>query len=319
MCTAVYTGRLFGRTLDLEYSLDEEIVLTPRKFPLEFLHVPRTSEHYAIIGVAHVSGSTPLYYDGINEAGVGMAALNFPGFAKYHKRRDEGYSVASYELIPWILGQCESVDAAEKLLTGATVTDESFSLSMPSTPLHWMIADRHRAITVESTEEGTRIYRNEVGVMTNSPPFPYHMTNLAEHMHLDAKNPVNSLCPDIQLSPYSRGLGAVGLPGDWSSSSRFVRAVFALSHTEGAGSDDEKISRFFHITDTVSVPDGCIITDEGKRVRTVYTSCGDLFDGRYYYTTYGCRRITGVGMREFELNSDRLVRLKMNRREDILQ
>ena len=317
MCTAVYTGGLFGRTLDLEYSLNEEIVLTPRRYNFEFLHAPRTTEHYAMIGTAHVSGNTPLYYDGINEAGVGVAALNFPGCATYHKKRENGHNIASYELIPWILSQCESVDSAEKMLRDTTITDESFSIALPSTPLHWMIADRHRAITVESTENGTQIYRNEVGVMTNSPSFPYHMTKLTEYMRLDVKKPENSICPRVDLSAYSRGLGAIGLPGDWSSSSRFVRAVFALNHTESMSSTEEKISRFFHIMDTVAVPDGCVKTDEGRNVRTVYSSCADLSEGRYYYSTYGCRRITEVGIRDLSLEDNRLVRIKMNHKEDI--
>ena len=317
MCTAVYTGGLFGRTLDLEYSLNEEIVLTPRRYNFDFLYAPRATEHYAIIGTAHVSGNTPLYYDGINEAGVGVAALNFPGCATYHEPRDNGYNIASFELIPWILSRCESVDSAEKLLSDTTITDDSFSVALSSTPLHWMIADRNRAITVESTENGLQIHRNEVGVMTNSPFFDYHMTKLSEYMHLDAKNSDNSLCRGVNLTAYSRGMGAIGLPGDWSSSSRFVRAVYALNHTESGGGVEDKISKFFHIMDTVSVPDSCVKTDEGINVRTVYTSCGDLSLGEYYYTTYGCRRIACVGIRDFSLDGNKLVRVKMNGKEDI--
>ena len=86
MCTAAtYQTKdfYFGRTLDYEFSYGEEIVVMPRRFPLNFRHIGEKAEHYAIIGMAHVAGGVPLFYDAINEKGLGMAGLNFVGNADY--------------------------------------------------------------------------------------------------------------------------------------------------------------------------------------------------------------------------------------------
>ncbi len=318
MCTAISQKELFGRTLDLEYSYGEEVVVTPRNYRFDFIYGDTAISHYAMIGVAHVVGEVPLYYDAINETGLGAAALNFPGCAVYCPCKAEKRNIASYELIPWLLCRCDSVDFAEKLLREVNITQDSFSEELQTTPLHWMISDKDRAITVESTSDGLNIYDNPVGVMTNSPIFPYHMNKTAEYMHLNSDPPRNTIAPTVKLSQYSRGMGAIGLPGDYSSSSRFVRAVFAKNHTVESASDENSISRFFHIMDTLAVPIGCIKTDEGKSVRTVYTSCGDLDSRNYYFTTYGCRRITGVRMYDFALDGKNLIKIKMNGCEDVL-
>lgn len=293
MCTAIWDvkGRpLVGRTLDLEYSLDEGVVLTPRNYPMEYLYEGRDSSHLAVLGVATVKNGIPLYYDAMNEYGLCALGLNFPKYCRYGRALEGAKNIASFEVIPMILSRCKSVDEAENLLSGATITDDSFSEELPATPLHWMVADRKRCITVENGDRGLIIYENPVGVLTNSPDFPYHLTRLADYRGLCPTTPENKLS-DHSPEVYSRGMGSIGLPGDYSSSSRFVRAVFVKSHTSRTF---EPVSRFFHVMDSVKVPLGCIKCDSGKDVSTVYTSCADPEGGIYYYTTYGSRGIHGV-------------------------
>ncbi|MBQ7337370.1 MAG: choloylglycine hydrolase [Clostridia bacterium] len=297
MCTAIsHCGErhLFGRTLDLECSYGEQVVITPRNFRLDYLHEAAMPTHAAMIGVACVAAGRPLYYDAINEAGLAMAGLNFPAYARYHAPAAGAYNVASFELIPWVLGQCRTREEALALLRHTNITTDCASDALPATPLHWMVADRSGASVVESVETGTMIYENPFGVLTNSPPFLYHLTHLTDYMQLGAAPAQNRLCPSATLRAYSRGMGAMGLPGDGSSASRFVRAVFAENHTTTV--QGEEISRFFHVMDAISVPRGCIRTDEGKEVLTLYTSCADTATGQYYFTTYGCRRIRGVSL-----------------------
>ena len=293
MCTAIADGRFFGRTLDLEYSYGEQVVIAPRKFPFLFLYEGKSQRHFAMIGMSHVADGTPLYYDAVNEAGLGVAALNFPHSAVYHPPRAGARNVASFEVIPWLLGQCATLSDAVALLREAVITHDAFSPALPPSPLHWIVADRHGAITVEATVDGVHVYENPVGVLANEPPFPYHMTHLNDFTSAGAAPPVNRLCPSVDLCHYSRGMGGMGLPGDLSSPSRFVRAVFAKHHTVG---DDETadVSRFFHVMDMVSQPLGCALTDDGKPISTVYVSCIDMDTATYYFTTYGCRRIRGV-------------------------
>ena len=166
-----------GRNLDYEFSYGEEVTVTPRNYPFAFLHGGTMESHYAMIGMAFVAEGYPLYYDAVNEKGLGMAGLNFVGNAVYRdavRGKDAAY-VAQFELIPWILGRCGSVREAKAALSGMAITGTPFSPQLPTAQLHWMIADREACIVVESTEDGLHIYDNPVGVLTNNPPFPMQL------------------------------------------------------------------------------------------------------------------------------------------------
>ncbi len=309
MCTAISeTGKyhLFGRTLDLEMSYGESVTVAPRNFAFRFRHEETIKEHSAIIGIAHISGETPLYYDAMNEEGLSMAGLNFPGNAVYNEEREGFFNVASFELIPFVLSKCKSVGEARELLLRTNITRDSFSEKLPTTPLHFIISDKYESITVEPLSGGLRIYDNPFGVLANNPTFDFHITYLANFMGLSSESPKNNLCPEIKLDRYSRGMGAVGLPGDYSSSSRFVRAVFAKNHTTHKDDEAGEVNRFFHIMDTVSVPCGCVKTDEGRDVLTVYTSCASAESGKYYYTTYENRAIRTLCFSEVPLLSNKI-------------
>ena len=320
MCTAIsdnHIHHLFGRTLDLEKSYGEKVVITPRNFNVRFIHEKNSASGHAIIGTAHAYKNFPLYYDAINECGLGIAALNFPSNAQYFSPKSKVCNIAAFELILWILRQCDCVKSAEKILKSANITNDYFANELPSTPLHWLIADKSSAITVESGKGGLKIYQNPFGILTNSPPFPYHMTNILNYLHISSSTPHNLLCPNISLTPYSRGMGGLGLPGDFSSSSRFVKAVFAKNKTLHEDDVLKEISRFFHIMDTVSQPRGCVEAEDGRPVSTVYTSCADTDSGIYYYTTYYCRKIRAVDMHDYDVNGPDLIGVEMSVREDI--
>ena len=321
MCTAISDhsspSHLFGRTLDLECSYGEQNVITPRAFAFDFLYEPPQPRHLALIGTAHILNDRPLYYDAVNEAGLAIAALNFPSLAVYHAPRAGAHNVTSFELIPWLLGQCETLDDTKRLLHDTVITSDQAADDLPATPLHWLIADAHGAVTVESAKEGLKLYDNAVGVLTNAPDFPYHMTHLADFSRLDSAFLKNSLCPSIDLPLYSRGMGALGLPGDPSSASRFVRAVFAKYHTLPDTDELAPVSRFFHVMDTVAQPRGLAITEDGRPVFTVYTSCIDTAQGIYYFTTYDCRRIRAARLHSADLENGALTVLPMQSDENV--
>lgn len=153
MCTAAtYLTKdfYFGRTLDYEFSYGEEIAVTPRNYPFHFRHTENLEKHYAIIGMAHMAGDYPLYYDAVNEKGVGMAGLNFVGNAYYHKEESGKKNVASFEFIPWVLAQCATLDEVRELIADLNIVDTPFSENLPSGMLHWIISDKSGSITVES-------------------------------------------------------------------------------------------------------------------------------------------------------------------------
>lgn len=319
MCTAISLNsgkHLFGRTLDLEFSYGESVVITPEKFTFYFRHQAPISSHPALIGTAHIADGFPLYYDAMNSSGLCAAALNFPGYAVYQDPKPMKVNLAAFEVIPYILSTCKTLEEARNLLEKINVTREQFSEKLPSTPLHWIFADGGGAIVAEPLAEGLRIYENPFGVLTNSPPFDYHVTRLADFLSLNSAPPQNTLFPNANLHPYSRGMGAMGLPGDFSSASRFVRAAFVKAHTNLTDKSDD-ISRFFHVIGTVSQPNGCALTEDGKPIRTIYTSCMDTSEKIYYFTTYGCRRIRAVRVNEESSSGAELSIFPMTDKEDI--
>lgn len=311
MCTAAtYKTKdfYFGRTLDYEFSYHEEVTVTPRNFPLPFRHMETMTHHYAIIGMAYISEGYPLYYDAVNEKGLGIAGLNFVGSAVYRKPAPDKANAAQFELIPWILGQCSSVKEARELLTETNITDTPFSKALPPSQLHWLIADREEAITVEAVQEGLRIYDNPAGVLTNNPPFPMQMFNLNNYRSLSPETPENCFSDKLPLQAYSRGMGAMGLPGDLSSQSRFVRAAFTKMNSVSGDSESESVSQFFHILGSVDQQRGCCDVGDSKYEITIYTCCCNADRGIYYYTTYENHQITAVDMYRERLDGTVLAR-----------
>lgn len=322
MCTAAtYKTKdfYFGRTLDYDFSYGEEIAIAPRNycFPYSHMDMGTTKNHYAMIGMAHVTEGCPLYYDAVNEKGLGMAGLNFVGNATYHQVKPDKDNIATFEFIPWILSQCANVSEAKALLNRINLVDTPFHPDLPVASLHWLIADKKESITVESMEDGIRIYDNPVGVLTNNPPFDQQMQQLNNYMHLSPKDPQNLFSDKLSLQVYSRGMGSLGLPGDLSSSSRFVRVAFTKMNSISGDTEAESVSQFFHILNSVFQARGCCEVADGKYEITIYTSCCNTEKGIYYYTTYDNHQITGVDMYQEELDGATLSRYPLIQEEQI--
>ena len=314
MCTAAtYKTKdfYFGRTLDYEFSYGEEIVVMPRNFPISFRHMGEMKHHYALIGMAHLAGNFPLFYDAINEKGLGMAGLNFVSNADYKPFAPGKDNVAPFEFIAWILSQCTSVKEARLLLDKINLVNTPFSDQLPLAQLHWIIADQEEAITVESVKEGLKVYDNPAGVMPNNPSFDQQMHNLSNFMNLSPKSPSNHFSGKLNLATYSRGMGALGLPGDLSSQSRFVRVAFVKLNSISGDSESESVSQFFHILGSVDQQRGCCDVGEEKYEYTIYTSCCNASKGIYYYTSYENHQISGVDMHRENLDGDSLSRFPL--------
>lgn len=320
MCTAAtYKTKdfYFGRTLDHNFSYGEEITITPRNFSLTFRNMGVRKHHYAMIGMAHVSGGYPLYYDAVNEKGLAMAGLNFVGNADYKQKTPGRDNVASFEFIPWILCQCAGVEEVRVLLRRLNLTDTPFCEGMPRAQLHWLIADDNEAITVECVKEGIKVYDNTLGVLTNNPPFLEQMFHLNNYMQLSPKEPKNNFSDSMSFHIYSRGMGALGLPGDLSSQSRFVRAAFTKVNSVSGNEEGESINQFFHILGSVEQQRGCCELNDGTYEMTLYTSCCNTSKGIYYYTTYDNHQITGVDLYKEKLDDIHLVRYPLIQNEQI--
>lgn len=320
MCTAAtYTTKdhYFGRNLDLEFSYNETVTVTPRNYPFQFRKVKALESHYAMIGTAFVVDNYPLYYDATNEKGLSMAGLNFPENADYKQEAEGKDNVTPFEFIPWILGQCSTIKEVKELLGRINLININFSEKLPLSPLHWMISDRNESMTVESVKEGVKIYDNPVGILTNNPTFDIQIFNLNNYVNATREIPENRFSSAIALDVYSRGMGGIGIPGDLSSSSRFVKAVFTKLNSVSGTSESESISQFFHILGSVNQERGCVRLAEDTYEITIYSSCCNVDKGVYYYKTYENSQITGVDMHNENLDNQSLVSYPLIKEQQI--
>lgn len=308
MCTAISyktKNHYFGRNLDLEYSYHETVTITPRNYPFVFRRAGELRTHYAMIGMAYVQDGYPLYYDATNEKGLSMAGLLFAGNAYYSKVEEMGKDhVSPFEFIPWVLGQCENVKEAKQKLAKLQLVEIHYSEELKITPLHWMVADKEECLVVEATKEGLSIYENPVKVLTNNPPFPYQLMNLNGYRGLSRKDVPCRFAEGVELTKYSRGMGALGLPGDLSSASRFVRAAFHRLNSASGETEEESVNQFFHLLGSVEMPRGSVELEKGALDLTVYSSCCNADKGIYYYRTYENSRIIGVDMHKEDLEGN---------------
>lgn len=318
MCTAVSDGNLFGRTLDFERDFGESVLIIPRNFKLSFLYEKAKKTHLAMLGIGVMHGGVPLYFDAVNEEGLSAAALNFPRSAVYRASDAAKRNFASFEIITAVLSQCKDAASASVFLGNLNITKDSVASAMPSSPLHFIISDKKRSITLESTRDGVKVYENAFGVLTNEPTFPYHVTHAAEYMQASPFMPSNELAPKAGLEAFSIGMGSSALPGGNSSTARFIRAIYAKNHTQTEADEKRRISRFFSILGFVAQPFGTARTKSGAPFGTLYTSCYDREDNSLYFKTKNNNRIRCVRLSDFDTLGHSATTLPMTDEEDIL-
>ena len=320
MCTAIKIlnqDLYFGRNLDLEYNFKEQVVITPRKYKLNLKNKTNYHTKYAIIGMAQVSENYPLYAEATNEKGLCMAGLYFPGNAVYNKEKENHINIATFELIPWILGNYTKVQDLQKDLPKINITNQKFSSKLPIPDLHWLISDKEKSIVLEQVKEGLKIYDNPYEVLTNNPPFYYHKINLSNYLNITSKTAINRFSDKINLIGYGQGMGMIGLPGDVTPTARFVRATFNKFNFAECKSEEETISQFFHILDSVAIIKGTVLTKENKEDLTIYSSCINASKGIYYYKTYYNNQINAIMLNEKNKNSKELTIYKLETNQNI--
>lgn len=292
MCTSLAfktNDFYFGRNMDLDYHFGERVVVTPRDYKLPLKHHSQIYVKHAMIGMATVQNEYPLYAEGVNEKGLCISALNFEGNAYYGKPITDKLSLASYEIIPYILATCATADEAEKVLKAVQITDTPFSDDIGVSPLHWHIADKTRSIVLESTKEGIKIHENPVGVLTNNPPFDFHLKTLSLYNHLKPKPPADG---DTSL-----GLSMLGLPGDFSSPSRFIRLSILSRITKCNGDEKESLATLLRLMLCVSPLKGTTLTKDEKDHYTTYTCLINATKGIYYWTSSMSLEINSVNLK----------------------
>lgn len=323
MCTGltlVNGDFYFGRNLDLDYEFGQQVVITPKNYPLTYKKMSRQNTHLALIGMASVVDGYPLYAEAVNEAGVGIAGLNFPGFASYATEiLPDKDNVTPYELPLYLLSQCHNIAEVKEKLTQLNMVAIDFKPQMPCATLHWLIADCNQALVLEVIDGVIKVYDNPVGILTNSPSFDYHLMNLHAYLGISPKQPEDQLVSQ-DLKPYGEGLGTRGLPGDFSPASRFIKAAYLKNNVVCENNDDiQNITEFFHILDSVAFVKGATITKHQTHDITLYSCCINASQGKYYYKTYTNNQINCVSLKQVDLQSSQLYCYPLQTKQQIAQ
>lgn len=287
MCTCVRfndnSGNMyFGRNLDWDEGYGQKIIITPReyKYCSEFLGKMNTK--HAVIGMAIAIHDKPLYFDCANDAGLGIAGLNFPGYAKFEDAPVDGKTnIAAYEFPLWVAMNFSSVDEVKSTLSDVAIVAKPVSEEYPVSMLHWMIGDGKESIVVESTKDGLLVFQNDVDVLSNAPGFKEH------------------------LAAYRSYTGDVA--GGYTSGPRFLRAAYLNHNYPMQDGEDANIVRLFRTLGGVGIVDGALRMDNGHFEKTIYTSGYSALTRTYYYNTYEDFTIKKVALKDFDLDSAKLI------------
>lgn len=297
---------LFGRSMDIPLEFNQSVNLIPRNFNWKNVITNKiTKTKYAILGMSTIIDDHPMLADGLNEMGLSCAGLYFGGFAEYEKDLISGKeNIGPHDFILWTLGNFQNISELKEALKNLNIVDKPFSSSVPLALLHWIVSDKSgNSIVIEKIKDKLNIWDNPVGVLTNSPPFDWHLINLRQYIGLRPKQFDNIKFSSLEISPFSQGTGAFGLPGDFTSPSRFVRATFLKNNITCIDNEVEGITAFFHILSNCSMPSGSIVTSDNHNYKTIYTSAMCCETGTYYYHTYDNRQITSIHLFKEDLDS----------------
>ncbi|SFG76700.1 linear amide C-N hydrolase [Oribacterium sp. WCC10] len=172
--------------------------------------------------------------------------------------------------------------------------------------LHWIIGDAKRSIVVEYTKNHMEVYKNDVDVLANQPGFEWHRENLRNYMNLDSDMPEKVVLKDVKMTPFGSGSMMRGLPGDYYSTSRFVRAAYLNNNYPVKSNEDENVSRMFHTLSGVAMIDGAAEMHDGMYEKTIYTGGFSSATDTYYFNTYEDPAIKSVHMKDYDLNGKEL-------------
>ena len=298
----------FGRNLDWSVGYGQRIVVTPKGYQYHSAFLGDLTPKYALIGMGIVEENIPLYFDCGNEAGLAIAGLNFPGYAKYEEKPVEGKTnISAYEFPLWIAMNFSTVDEVEATLKNVAIIAKPINDKYPVSMLHWIIGDKTRSIVVEYTDKGMEIFHNDVDVLTNQPGYAWHKENLRNYMNLSSPQPEKVTWGKAEMTAFGSGSLMRGLPGDYYSPSRFVRVAYLNTHYPAKSTEEENVSRLFHTLTGVAMIDGAAAMSSGDFEKTVYTGGFSASTKTYYWNTYDDPAIKHSALSDFNINSSELI------------
>lgn len=311
MCTALTLTsgdklEFFGRNMDIGGGFNPTPTITPRGYSIKNTATGQDlTNKYAMIGMAMVINGIPFYGDMMNEAGLGVAGLAF-NTAKLNGLTVQGANnIPEYLFQPWVCANFATVDEVLPELKKLNLMSTPPFEGMPPTPMHWMIHDKTgKSVAVECGSDGLRLFEYTAGVMTNYPPYDWHLRNLSNYMNVTNANLDPVTWNGYEILPLSNGLGSCGLPGGTGAADRFVRVAWLKQVVEHTPDENSTVTSFYHILQNVAKPKGSSDMGNGETEYTYYTSCMCLNNGHLYYNNYTNNQISLVELNAPENDLD---------------
>ena len=306
MCTAVTlrSGQgehYFGRTMDFSFDIEPSLYRVGGNYAWRnVIDGDPISDRYGFLAIGQESEGLLAFFDGVNERGFAAAALYFAGYAQYDAQAAPGKApVASVDFLHYILGKCGSVEDLEELLQHTSLIGLRDPVTETVAPLHWIAADKSgNCAVVEQTAGGLELFRNPIGVLANSPDFPWQMTNLRNYRNVSPGQAGEVVWGGVPLSPFGQGAGTTPLPGGYTSPERFVRTAYLKTHLPVPQGRAETVTACFHVMDGVTIPRGAVLTDRGAYDYTKYVAFMNTDTGEYFFRTYDNSQIAAAGLWE---------------------
>jgi choloylglycine hydrolase len=318
---------VYARSMEFAENLHSDVIIIPRGKAFTSVG-PRGKpglawkSKYAIVG-ANGYG-LPSIVDGTNEKGVGIGIFYFPSYAKYQRLPpgEESKALAPWDVPTFLLGTCADADEAVKAIKGAIVCDSTRKEVPETPPVHYVIHDAAgRCAVVEHVAGEVRVHDNPLGVITNAPTFDWHVTNLRNYVNLSVNNVPPVEIKGLIFAPFGQGAGMLGIPGDFTPPSRFVRAVAFTQSAEPVATAQDGVLQAFHLLNQFDIPKGAVRQKiPGGRPlieSTQWTSASDLKNHRYYIRTYEKQRVRMVDLMAVDLNAAGVKTVSLAGPEDI--
>ncbi|MGX7024276.1 choloylglycine hydrolase family protein [Vagococcus hydrophili] len=304
MCTSViYQNKLnqsfLARTMDFSYPLDGKPVFIPENYLFFKGNTEKSFEtKYAFVGSGDLHGEY-VFADGVNEAGLGAASLYFSADAVYCEDIDvEKINIAPHDVVAYLLSNFKTIEEVKAGIMGLQINNEKNTLLQKTVPLHWIVADASGySLVIEPTKDGLMIYDNPVNVMTNSPSFTWHLTNLNQYANFSNMTSPKSEYGGFVAHGNGAGSGLLGLPGDYTSISRFVRIAFMNQYTEKVSTLEESLNVIMRMLTSVYIPKGVKKKSNGRDDYTQFVSIMDLNQPGYYINYYENNQIYYVDLK----------------------
>ncbi|MEG6508050.1 choloylglycine hydrolase family protein [Methyloligella sp. 2.7D] len=317
---------IYGRTMEYAVPLKSEIVVVPRGYEYEAATESGKGgwtwkAKYAATGMNAVD--TPFIVDGMNEKGLTGGMLYFPGYVGYvpADKADAEKAMGPWQFLSWALTNFATTDEVKKALANIQLADFPLPFkigSVTSLPLHYTLHDTDgNSIVIEPVDGKLKVYDNPLGVMTNAPGFDWHLTNLKNYVKLSPVNVPPLKIDGESIASFGQGSGMLGVPGDPTPPSRFIRALGYAISAQVQPDTDSGVRMAEHIVNNFDIPAGFVQEGKGVNEITEWSTVADMTGLRYYFKTEDYQALREVDLKDFDLDAKEMVSIPVDQSYEI--